>query len=116
MECLHNYLEDGASVMKNLSNGRDPAFVERLLQSVFGIQMQKDVIRKASLLNHAIFFEDLEKVKKLIHWGVSMDSVDYNNIKPLDFAINRGNAEIISFLMSVVAETNTTGIDQEYAD
>ncbi|KAL0837342.1 hypothetical protein Bca101_089232 [Brassica carinata] len=45
MECLHNYLEDGASVMKNLSN---------------------------------------------------------------DFAINRGNTEIISFLMSVVAETNTT--------
>ncbi|KAF3599098.1 hypothetical protein F2Q69_00038035 [Brassica cretica] len=129
MECLHNYLEDGASVMRNLSNGRDPAFVERLLQSgrdpafverllqsVFGIQMQKDVIRKASLLNHAIFFEDLEKVKKLIHWGVSMDSVDYNNKKPLDFAINRGNTEIISFLMSVVAETNTTGIDQEHAD
>ncbi|KAG5415837.1 hypothetical protein IGI04_003404 [Brassica rapa subsp. trilocularis] len=116
MECLHNYLEDGASVMRNLSNGRDPAFVERLLQSVFGIQMQNDVIRKASLLNHAIFFDDLEKVKKLIHWGVSVDSVDYNNIKPLDFAINRGNTEIIKFLMSVVAETNTTGIDQEHAD
>ncbi|XP_048596362.1 potassium channel KOR1-like [Brassica napus] len=96
--------------------GRDPAFVERLLQSVFGIQMQNDVIRKASLLNHAIFFDDLEKVKKLIHWGVSVDSVDYNNIKPLDFAINTGNTEIIKFLMSVVAETNTTGIDQEHAD
>lgn len=63
--------------------GTDTAFAERLLQSVFGIQMQKDVIKKASLLNHAIFFEDLEKVKKLIHSGVSMDSVDYNNIKPL---------------------------------
>ncbi|CAH8388704.1 unnamed protein product [Eruca vesicaria subsp. sativa] len=109
MECLDNYLEDGACVMRNLSKGTDPAFAERLSQSVFGIQMQKDVIRNASLLNHAIFSEDLEMVKKLIRWGVSMDSADYNNIKPLDFAIARGNTNIIKFLMSVVAKTNRTG-------